>query len=277
MKSIKRFHFYMKISFNMQTFQYFSDLHVDFLTDLHILDNLQPSAPYLIIAGDIGSPFNKLYTEFLSHVSRLFTQVFIISGNHEYYYTRDADYKSHDADYKTRNSTEWMMHIDNHIRHLCESLPNVVYLQNQVYELPNTDICIYGTTLWSHIYSAMKYEVKRGVSDYRRIPYFTTEYSNQLFDTNQTLLEEAINKHTSKRFVVVSHHLPSRELIHDKYKYCEVNSAFASDVHIASDSRIIAWIAGHTHIPMECGKYHINPIGYPNENSKIDFNCTLTC
>jgi hypothetical protein len=74
-----------------------------------------------------------------------------------------------------------------------------------------------------------------------------------------------------KKVIVMSHHMPSYELIDTLYiskQYAMINCAFASDVSIADDSRIVAWVYGHTHKSYQNGKFYCNPIGYPGENKK---------
>jgi hypothetical protein len=68
----------------MVKFQYISNLHLD-LYPLGLFD-IDAIAPYLLLAGDIGNPYQKKYELFLENISKKFEKIFIISGNHEYYY-----------------------------------------------------------------------------------------------------------------------------------------------------------------------------------------------
>lgn len=252
------------------SFQYFSDLHLEFFKHFRQIDKLgiQPCAPYLIVAGDISSMtpegINK-YERFLTLVSKMFTYVFIISGNHEYYQSR-----------KRHNVTgDWLSVVDSTIQNIAKTLPNIIYLQNTKFDLPNTNISVYGTTLWSAISKDEESIVRTAISDYCCIPQFTTTKSTELFENNVQSLKETLEQNKEKMFVVISHHLPSYELIAEQYKSCGINSAFASSVELAKSPQIVAWVAGHTHMPIELGKFHVNPVGYRGENSIVNVNKTF--
>jgi hypothetical protein len=57
-------------------------------------------------------------------------------------------------------------------------------------------------------------------------------------------------------------------LVHPDYHDSPINSAFATDVPLAEDPRIAAWIYGHTHKPNFGPRFFCNPIGYPSENPR---------
>lgn len=249
-------------------FQYFSDLHLEFFNSVEQINKLdiKPMAPYLIMAGDIGNicgKYHNMYELFLTHVSKLFVNIFIITGNHEYY---------HLCGTKISDTNKWFEHIESKIGEIIEHLPNVIFLQNNLHIIPNTDICVYGTTLWSDIDKDMKHVINKQINDYRSIPQFNVNKSCDLFQSHVQQLTDSLLQNKDKRFIVVSHHLPSYKLIHKKYQYCELNSAFASSVDTAENSQIVAWVCGHTHMPMEMDKFHINPIGYPGENINVNYN-----
>ena len=81
--------------------------------------------------------------------------------------------------------------------------------------------------------------------------------------------------------VLITHHIPSNSLIDIKYKtqkmlpynqwfYCNMDELIETN-----RNKIKCWIYGHTHTPSNVIingiPFLCNPIGYPNENSKIDF------
>ena len=82
--------------------------------------------------------------------------------------------------------------------------------------------------------------------------------------------------------IVITHHVPSYSLIDIKYKTQKMlpyNQCFFCDMDDLIEkynSKIKCWVYGHTHkssnviinnIPFLC-----NPIGYPNENSNLEFH-----
>ena len=65
---------------NSVGFQYFSDIHSEFFKNEGQLDNIdiQPSVPYLIIAGDIGNvcgQYQIMYEKFLKLVCNGFYNI----------------------------------------------------------------------------------------------------------------------------------------------------------------------------------------------------------
>lgn len=254
----------------MVSFQYFSDIHSEFLsTSPGKINkfNIQPNAPYLILSGDIGnfssSITTTIYKNFIRNISTKFEKIFIISGNHEYYDTQ------HNWTPKSSNGN-WMQYIDDTIKDITSKYKNVIFLQNNSYDIENTNLTIFGGTFWSQI--RQNEPVERAISDYSLIPGFSTNMSSEMHNNSIASLTSEMQSKQERDFIVVSHHLPSYSLINSKYKYFSCNSAFASDIEIAKDSRIKAWFFGHTHIPTESGKFHANPIGYPGENYNLDFN-----
>lgn len=251
-------------------FQYFSDIHLEFFksTSPNIELNIIPHAPNLILAGDIGWYHLPMYNTFIKLMSEKFNKVWIVSGNHEYYtkitYTDELK-QIHKPEQKT------IEQIDEEIKKIIGQYPNVYYLSNDIV-LINDTLAIFGCTLWTKIHDKDKYAIIKGIGDYKYIHDFSIEKSNQLHEESIEKLEEFLNKYPEKKFIVISHHLPTFDLIHSKYAGSSVTGAFASNVSIANSPQIIKWICGHTHKPMDVGKFSTNPIGYIGENYSVDYN-----
>lgn len=245
-------------------FQYVSDIHIDHYKKLCLekLD-IQQKSPYLIIAGDIGCPFENSYEQFISFVAKKFELVFIISGNHEYY-----NYKN-----QSSNVSQWIPHVDKCIKKIASKFKNVIFLQNSEYKI-NDDLTIFGGTMWTTINNSELYDVQTGISDYQYIPKFTPQLSAELHKEFITKLTESVSK--NKNVIVVSHHMPSFDFINERYRSCSINSAFASDVPMRNDPKIVKWIFGHTHAKFIRDKFVCNPLGYPRENVNKNFNETFT-
>jgi predicted phosphohydrolase len=238
-------------------FQYLSDIHLEKGTKLSLHDHV--SADNLVLSGDIGDPFKIQYEEFINHVSNLYKHIFIISGNHEYY-----------SKEKTMTQTE------DKIRFTCQQYPNVHYLQNETFEIPDSNIIVYGSTLWTDIDHNNSYMIQCMISDYRCIPKFTIPTSNYLHKTAKNILVKALEKYQDKEFIVICHHLPKKSLIDERFRMLgELNDAFASDVEEMDHERIKAVVYGHTHKPNHVGKYYCNPYGYPDENKNINLKAVF--
>ena len=81
--------------------------------------------------------------------------------------------------------------------------------------------------------------------------------------------------------IIVTHHAPSFQSVHEKYKHDSLlNGGYASNHEelILDNEHISHWIHGHTHCSFDymIGKTRIlcNPHGYPGENTR-DFNKDL--
>jgi hypothetical protein len=132
-----------------------------------------------------------------------------------------------------------------------------------------------GTTLWSKITNPI-YEI----NDVCKIPQFDYIQYNRLNMLSVDFLEDTLQN--NENCIIITHHMPSSSLIDIKYKtpkilpynqwfYCNMD-----DFIEMNRNKIKCWIYGHTHTPSQKYCHGIpllcNPIGYPNENTKIDFS-----
>jgi DNA repair exonuclease SbcCD nuclease subunit len=235
-------------------FQYMSDLHLEFY-DQFEWQLFHAVGDILLLAGDIGNPFESSYKIFITKMSLAFEHVYVVTGNHEYYSVSS-----------TMNET------DAKCREICRTVPrdNVTFLQNESKSVAD-GIMIFGGTFWSHIPARNYLLVKNRISDYTRIPKFTPRTSNDLHEMSTKSLYNELNKYDSDmKWIVLSHHMPSFDLIDPKYGTSAINCAFASEIPVAKDERIKAWVYGHTHTSLQKGKYYCNPIGYPGENNDVN-------
>ena len=130
--------------------------------------------------------------------------------------------------------------------------------------------------MWSHITNPY-YEI----NDVNKIKYFDYIKYNDLNKDCKEYLTKQINL-IDDNIIMITHHMPSFSLIDEKYKLPHTNNYnqwFACDMDKfieENNKKIKCWIYGHTHTP--CFKnisnipFLCNPIGYPNENSKLDFD-----
>jgi predicted phosphodiesterase len=228
--------------------QYASDLHLEFGGKI----TFAGGADVLLLAGDIGKPDSSEYRELIHDVSTKYPRVYVTTGNHEYYGKLPMDA------------------VDAICREVCNSAPrgNVVFLQNESHELAD-GLRIFGGTFWTHIPPEASHRVMMCINDYRRIPDFEPDTSTAKFNATISRLDAEIKASApGTKWIVMSHHMPSRSLISPEYRKPEnliLNYAFASDIDMAADRRIIAWVYGHTHTPNINGKFYCNAYGYPGE------------
>ena len=240
-------------------FRYFSDLHLEFIkpNKIDIFLKQIPSGidEICILAGDIGNPYQSNYESFINFISKNFKKAFIIPGNHEYY-----------------NKTKTIQETNDFMKNYFQKFNNISFLNNN-YEIYD-NYCFIGTTLWSKITNP-DYEI----NDVYKIPDFDYIKYNELNRSSVEFLENTVNK--NENCIIITHHMPSEYLIDIKYKtkdmlsynqwfYCDMDNLIETN-----KNKIKCWIYGHTHTPSNVIINEIsflcNPIGYPNENSILDF------
>lgn len=240
--------------------RYFSDLHLEFLTEHEsnlLIQKIYPGINDIcILAGDIGNPYSANYNTFMEFISRNFKKTFVIAGNHEYY-----------------NDTKTVEETKQYMKNYFERFSNISFLDNQ-FEVYN-NVCFIGTTLWSKI-SNPNYKI----NDVTQIPHFDCDKYNQLHESCVQFLEKTVPFHD--HCVVITHHLPSDSLTNAKYKhvmllpYNQWFSCELMDFIQKYNSKIKCWVYGHTHTPStkRIGNvpFVCNPMGYPNENNHYDFD-----
>lgn len=244
----------------MVLFQFISDLHLEFLKPklVHIKKFLIPSAPNLLILGDLVPPTHPNFKLFFDYYSPLFEHIYYVSGNHEYY------------------SKKTYFEIEDCLKNECSKYPNVHYLNNQSILLENDNIVILGTTLWSNTLNN-KY-IKYDMNDYYKIyekenKNVTTKFTTNLHLQAVEWLNSELELHRDKTILVLTHHLPSFKMIHEKYKDSQINDGFAShlDDIMNTHSNIKYWLCGHTHsaihIRINQTECITNPCGYPGETT----------
>lgn len=244
--------------------QYVSDIHLEFMSKP---PKIKVIADVLCLCGDIGYPFSGIYREFLIKMNTDFKKVFLIAGNHEYY----KDKKHGEANMEIINSMIQSI-IVNH------KLDNVTFLNNS-YELYN-DVLFVGTTLWSKIPSMNMNDICL-MNDFKQIEGLTYDTYNLLHYKSCSFIENTLAMVKKEKFgkdikiVMMTHHLPSFNLIDEKHAYSDTNCFYASKCDKYFVEPIKAWIYGHTHTPNKTIinniKFVCNPKGYPSENTIVKY------
>ena len=243
--------------------RYFSDLHLEFINPDKInsfIRNIPAGTDEIcVLAGDICNPYQSNYNIFMEFISKHFKKTFVIAGNHEYY-----------------NKTKSIQETNEFLENYFQKFNNISFLNNN-YEIYDGH-CFIGTTLWSKIINP-NYEI----NDMSNIPDFDYIQYNRLNMLCVDFLEDALQKNDN--CIIITHHVPSNSLIDIKYKtskmlpynqwfYCNMD-----DLIETNKDKIKCWIYGHTHTPSNVIIHKIpflcNPMGYPNENDKLNFQTTV--
>ena len=250
-----------------------SDLHIELVCetpnisgakmDEIVEEMIVPSAPILVLAGDIGCPgtfrgFPFLEKFLMTQASR-FEYVFYVAGNHEYY--------SQVSGFTGACATAPDVH--KIIRQMCDKIDNVFFLDRKVAVI--NGIRIVGATLWSHINDSQVPDIEAHVSDYKRIhmraksksPFVAT----RLLRTHDAMawhrydlqfLEEQVDiaERNREEMVIITHHAPSfNGTSHRCHSNSKMSTAFATDLERLCQPHVKAWIFGHTHF---CSDQMIN-------------------
>jgi Icc-related predicted phosphoesterase len=262
-------------------------MKIQFVSDIHLEHHgiyresqltaerwLKPveGADVLVLAGDIGHPEKPAYGLFLKWCSERWPTVVVVAGNHEFY-TRVDSIGKDDAARDIHSRYEKL----ELLRLMAGSLPNVHFLhQGSVEVAPGT--WILGCTLWSDIPEDMKKYAAQGLNDFRNIlssdvgDRATVEDYKGWHKADVAWLRTrlAAIRARGDKAVVVTHHLPSYKLIHEKYEDHPLNCCFATDLEwLIEEAQPAAWICGHSHTGsrLTIAGCHValNPHGYPGE------------
>lgn len=237
--------------------QYISDIHLEFMSKI---PKIKPDADILVLAGDIGYPFSGIYKEFLIDMNSKFKKVYLITGNHEYYNCgKNKDYSMEEIEEQ----------IDRIIKK--HDLKNICYLDHAYDDYEGYRFA--GLTLWSHIY-----DKNYLINDFTEIKEMTVELYNELYSMSSEFLDDIITDN-SKPVIMITHHMPSYNLIDPQFRteeYNKYNQCFASECEKYFKDPIKVWIYGHTHKSKETEingiKFLCNPKGYPSENKNMIVN-----
>jgi predicted MPP superfamily phosphohydrolase len=227
----------------------------------------------LILGGDIlcarhfktDGPLRKVYDEFLQKCADNFDRVLYVAGNHEAY---GYNYEG-----------TWNV--------LKEHLPSKIHLLENDY-VKIQDWVFIGSTLWTDFFGGNPLEMMEAgqcMSDYKVIritpkyrkmrPEDTYRFHNE----SRYYLEEKLKELKDDKVWVLTHHAPSYQSVHEKYRRNGIaNGAFVSDLDnlIIDNPQIKYWSHGHTHTSFdymieEC-RVICNPRGYYNADLNLEFN-----
>lgn len=243
--------------------QYASDLHLEFSDNWKYLKEnpLKVTGEILVLAGDIGYLGDDNYTKhpFWDWASENYTEVIVCMGNHEFhkYYDISTLYDGFTLE----------------IRH------NVHSYYNAVVEIDGVDFIV--STLWSHIPLREAYYTEQVISDFRRIQVkgelLTFAEFNKEHERCLDFIKKAVSTSSSTHKIVVTHHVPSYQMLCPKFAKSLVNGAFTVELEdYIRTSGIDFWIFGHSHynIDMNIGSTLCcsNQLGYVSHGEHKNFD-----
>ena len=252
-------------------FSLMSDLHLEFAS------LVLPGGDNLLLSGDIfvadyfrrndaeARSNQKKFNKFIKKECAKYKQVFYIAGNHESYY--GVYENTHDILRKALIDT------------------NVRFLENESIDLG--EIVLFGGTMWTDFRGgnpASMYAARSSMNDFAGLirhsndHLFTPDESVVVHKKIVAALRTDLCLYKDRKFLVMTHHAPSKKSLHPRYKGDTLNDAYSSDLSelILSNPNIKVFCHGHTHDSFdykigEC-KVIANPRGYTSEGSKTQEN-----
>lgn len=261
-------------------FQFVSDLHLECWahpTSDHPRLRIEPRAPVLVIAGDLGRAHHPAYGAFLAAQCGAFEHVVLTAGNHEYH--------------QPAKPLQTVAQTDAALKSLELAWSNLHVLQKATVDIGG--VRFLGATLWSEVPPSAADRVGDVMSDYS-ISYtdllpstseatthrrkdgwvrLTVDDTNAMHREHRDWLDAAIAA-SDRPTVVVTHHAPTKKHIAPKFlqKYGDLNLAYHSNLDALLRRPVCAWISGHSHSALSfyagpetnvlCG---VNCGGYPSE------------
>jgi len=223
----------------------------------------------LVIAGDVSSDLLELKM-FLQSISMRFLHVIFVPGNHEGYgnHIEDVDVFLDCIEISSSN------------------ISTCGLSSTKVLELHGIRFIL--GTLWGDggKLPIDRITVQHGMNDFRYI-----KTAGQVFDIHKMIqlnkqqkkeIREALKKDFTGKTIVVTHHVPSRKLISERFLPEDPFSDGLSGGFCGSAESIIKtfkpdlWLFGHTH-DRKSGKIfktriECNPRGYKSEHKNTEFN-----
>lgn len=259
--------------------QIVSDIHAEFWPNKQKFGFIIPTAPFLALLGDTcccGSDKDfEIFKLFIMEVVVNYKKVFIITGNHEYYY----DGKS-PVEYK-----HTIQGINERISQFCKTDDRLCFLNNSscLIAAGKNSYLIVGSTLWSWIPQEEHKRISNEMNDYKYTYIYDINSSNRIrritpFDISTIHLKNCKYirsqikkaKDNNYKMIMLTHHKPYHS---DNYNPKSISPAYESDLITLFKEPIIFWGYGHTHISdnKKIGEtwLYSNPKGYPNQKTKF--------
>ena len=234
-----------------------SDVHLEF-GDYEIQN--EERADVLVLAGDITTSQEiENHLKFFEQCSKQFPYVIYTLGNHEHY---DSNF------YDTKNTFVTAL----------SRFKNIFVLDRSRVYLDDWNTVFLVGTMWTNAgrrNPLIMQKLKNSFSDFSAISNFDPMTMVMQHDAFLSYVHEYMteyrNRSSNTKVVVVTHHAPSFQSVHDKYRTVsawDYNFGFASydEDFILSYPEISLWIHGHMH---ESSDYNIgdtrvvcNPRGY---------------
>jgi len=238
--------------------------------DLHDHPELVNTSDQRAIAAGTGlgrrQERAQRFRDFLKRCSFQFPHVIYIMGNHEFY------------------NGKFYAGID-YMRDEVAKFPNIYMLEQDTKIID--DVVFVGGTLWTdmnkrdpltmHAIEGMMNDFRIIRNDYRSYAPMSALDVAVRHDKTLQYIKLILDQNKDKKCVVVGHHSPSFQSVHEIYKdQTLMNGGYSSDLSefILDHPQIVLWTHGHTHHPFDyvIGETRVvcNPRGYESDGYSED-------
>jgi len=238
--------------------------------DLHDHPELVNTSDQRAIANGTGlgrrQERAQRFRDFLKRCSFQFPHVIYIMGNHEFY------------------NGKFYAGID-YMRDEVAKFPNIYMLEQDTKIID--DVVFVGGTLWTdmnnrdpltmHAIEGMMNDFRIIRNDFRSYAPMSALDVAVRHDKTLQYIKLILDQNKDKKCVVVGHHSPSFQSVHEIYKdQTLMNGGYSSDLSefILDHPQIVLWTHGHTHHPFDyvIGETRVvcNPRGYESDGYSED-------
>jgi predicted phosphodiesterase len=260
-----------------------SDLHLEF-EDLTL-----PGGDVLILSGDVMEA-RKLKKEMYNPEMVLLAHEDPKKRPDRWYrFMEEECSKYREVVYVMGNHEHYGFQYQKSYAHIASQLPNnVTLLENQTHQID--DVVFVGATLWTDMNKAdplTMFHMRGQMNDYKQVTMFnesknvyhrlTPEKTVEDHYRSRQFIQETVEGKYDQKFVVVTHHAPSKASIKPWYANDTLmNGAYSSDLSefIMDNPQIKVWTHGHTHdlfdYMIRSTRVICNPRGYAGYEERAE-------
>ncbi len=211
----------------MLNIQIVSDIHIEKIKSNKVngLDYITPSAPIIILAGDIGSLYRiEQLQYFFSTIYKYFKYIIYIPGNNEYYYINN--------NFVSFNT------LNERLYTLKKKFSNLFILNKSYIILDNYLFC--GCVLWSYF--------NKNLPIFFKIQGFNKQIYNKKNFIEKNYIKNIISFCKKKNYkpVIITHYPPSKTLLPDSKLKFYFKKLYYNNMDYLFSNNLI-WIYGHSH------------------------------
>jgi hypothetical protein len=243
--------------------QYASDLHLELWQKTTFDETLEPTAPYLVLNGDIANLNTPNLRAFLEYVSERWKYIFWIPGNSEIW----------------ENSKSEEISL-NKMRELCSPYRNIKILYKSSFLLKENDekILVVGVSLWHKPRDGIMLHHSKNIYIKPIPPPCETKIFAEAHKSQVEYLTYVI-KNSEIPLLICSYYAPFTWYYEQDWIQEPKSALIDRELEKIITFPIVSWIVGHVHLPIEYTRRYFltdgsegnvlfvsNPRGKPKQN-----------